>query len=195
MSTHASMYIPLSIQPTLLPQYIHVDRNSQWHTSAVLSIALESITLPTRLRYDAQRRGFVHLETALNVNGNQRIAQLQCGMLDSEIAPLAIAPTHGSTDDRAPSRNNSILVEEDGLELAEPSLDMNLSYCNARSTPSLAGQHDVSDHVFGAVEITRTKSAATRDEQTDEDEVTYARKRRRFAGLPVIERFATPPSS
>lgn len=196
MSTHASMYIPLSIPPTQLPQYVHFDRTSQWHTSALLSAALESITLPTRLRHDTQKRGFLdNLEGALNVHGNHRIAQLRCSMLDPETAPLVIATTHGTTDDRAPSANNGTLVEEDELKLAEPRLDMDLSCCNARSTSPFATQHDVSDHVFGVVETTRTKVEAARDEEAEEGEITYARKRRRFAGLPVIERFVTPTLS
>ncbi|CAF9928443.1 MAG: mtDNA inheritance, partitioning of the mitochondrial organelle [Alectoria fallacina] len=190
MSTHASMYIPLSVPPTRLPQYVRLDRNSQWHTSALLSAALESVTLPTRLRHDTQKCGFVDgLEAALNVNGNQRIAQLQCSVLDPETAPYVIAIPRGSTDDRAPSGNNRLLVEEDGLNLAGPRLDMDLSCCNARSTSPFAAQHDRSDHFFGAVESVRTKSEAAKDETTDDVEITYALKRRRFAGLPVIERF------
>lgn len=190
MWAHASMYVPMSIPPTQLPQYVHFDRNSQWHTSALLSAALESTTLPTRLRSDTQRRGFIDdLEAALNVNGNQRIAQLQCSMLDPKNAPLVVAKAHGSTDDRAPSGNNRILVEEDEPKLAKQRLDMDLSCCYARSTSPFATQHDASGHVFGAVETMRTKSDSAKDEDNDEDGITYARKRRRFAGLPVIERF------
>lgn len=191
MSAHASMYIPLSIPPTQLPQYVHIDRNSQWHTSALLSAALESITLPTRLKHGTQKRGFVDdLEAALNVNGNQRIAQLQCSILNPSTSPLIT--THGCTDDRAPSGSNRILVEEDSLKLADPRIDMDFSGCNAQSTSPFVIQHDKSDHVFGAVETTRIKIETAKDEETDEDEINYARKRRRYAGLPVIERFVTP---
>lgn len=193
MSTHASMYIPLSIPPIQLPQYVHLDRNSQWHTSALLSAALESITLPTRLRHGTQKRGFVDdLETVLNVNGKQRIAQLQCSMLDPK---NVIAITHGSIDDRAPSGNSLILAEEDRLKLAEPRLDMNLSFCNARSISPFATQHDIPDHVCGAVESKRTKFEAANVEETGDNESNFARKQRRFAGLPVIERFVTPALS
>ena len=186
------MYIPLSIPPTQLPQYVHLDRNSQWHTSALLSAALESITLPTRLRHDPEKRGSVDdLEAALNVNGNQRLAQLQCSILDPENARSKIGTPRGSTDDRATSGNNTLLIEEDRLKLAEPKLDMDLSHFNARSSSPFATQHDRSDHVFGSVESVRTKIEAARDEEKDEDEITYSRKRRRFAGLPVIKRFVT----
>ena len=191
MSAHASMYIPMSMSPTQLPQYVHIDRNSQWHTSALLSAAMESITLPTRLKHDTQKRGFIgDLEAALNVNGNQRVAQSQCSILDPLISPLITS--HGSTDDRAPSGSNRILVEEDSLKLADPRLDLDFSGCNARSTSPFVIQHVKSDHVFGAVETTRTKIETAKDEETDEDEINYARKRRRYAGLPVIERFVTP---
>lgn len=190
MSAHASMYIPMSIPPTQLPQYVHIDRYSQWHTSALLSAALESITLPTRLKHDTQKHGFVgDLEAALNVNGNQRIAQLQCSILDPNHSPLIT--THGSTDDRVPSGSNCILVEEDGHNLADSKLDMNFSWSNARSISPLLTQHNKSDHVFGAVENTRTKIEIAKDEETDKDNINYARKRRRSAGLPVIERFVT----
>lgn len=191
MSAHASMYIPLSIPPTQLPQYVHIDRNSQWHTSALLSAALETITLPTRLKQDTRKRGLVgNLGAALNVNGNQRIAQLQCSILDPNNSPLIT--THGSTDDRTPLGSNRILVEDDGHKLADPRLDMNFSWSNARSTSPLVTQRDKSDHVFGAVETTRTKIGTAKDEETDKDEINYARKRRRYSGLPVIERFVTP---
>ena len=183
MSTHASMYIPLSVPPTQAPQYLRFDRGSQWHTSALLSAALESTTLPTRLRHDIQKRGFADdLEAALNVNGNQRIAQLGYSMLDPEDAPLAV---HGSTDDRAPLGSNAILVEKNRLKLAKPKVDMDLSCWNARS----ANQCEVSDHVFGTVEVTRAKVEAAGDEKIDEDAVTYLREQGRRAGLPLIERF------
>lgn len=190
MSTHASMYIPLSVPPTQTPPYVRIDRDSQWHTSALLSAALESMTLPTRLRRDNQKRGFFDdLGAALNVNGNQRIAQLQCSILDYENLPLELATTHGSADDRAPSGNNPVLVEEDGLKLAEVRLDMNFSCCNTWSTSPFATQQNLSDRVFGAVEITRTKFEAAKDKATGEDGFIYAQKRRRFAALPVIERY------
>ena len=193
---HASMYTPLSIPPTQLPQYVHFDRMSQWHTSALLSAALESITLPTRLKHGTQKRWLIDdLEAALNVNGKQRIAQLQCSMLDSGDAPLVTTITHGSIDDRIPSGNHRVLVEEDKVELDESKYDMDLSCRNTRLRSRSGTQHDMPDHVFGAIETTRTKTEAAKYEGRDEDEINYGRKRRRLAGLPGIERFVTPTLS
>ena len=193
MSTHASMYIPISTPSTQLPQYVHLDRCSQWHTSALLSVALESITLPTRLRHDNAKRGFFNdLEAALNANGNQRIAQLQCSVLNPDNLPPVKAIAHGSIDDRTPSGSNYILVEDAEVKLVEPKLDMDLSRRETRSTSPFATRHDSSDHVFGKVENRRINVEVREDEEASEDEVAYARQRRRFAGLPVIEKFVTP---
>ena len=196
MSTHRSMYTPLSIPPTQLPQYVHLDRKSQWHTSALLSAALESVTLPTRLRHGIQNRWSTNdLEAALNVNGNQRIAQLQCSMFSPEDAPLLTAIPHGSIDNRAPSGDNRILVEQDGLKLAESRFDMDLSCGNTRLTRRTATQHDVSGHVFGAIETMRTRFKTAKRKGTDEDETTDAGEWRRAARLPVVKRFVSPALS
>ena len=189
MSTLASMYTPMSIPLTKLPQYVLFDRNSHWHSSALLSVALESVTLPTRLRRGFRKGWFLDdLEAALNVNGNQRIAQLQCSILEET---LVSAISYGSTDDRAPSGNNNILDKEDGLRFAESRFDMDFTCDNTRSTSRIATQHNVSDHVFSAIETTRSKVETAKDEEMDEDNATDARKLRRLASLPVIERFVT----
>ena len=192
MSTHASMYMPISVPSTQLPQYVQLDRCSQWHTSALLSLALESITLPTRLRHDVAKRGFFNdLEAALNVNGNQRIAQLQCSVLNPDNVPHVKAIAHGSIDNRTPSGSNHVLAEDAEVKLVEPRLDMDLSCGETRSTSTFATRHDSSDHVFGTVENRRINVEVRKDEEAGEDEVAYDRKRRRFAGLPVIEKFVT----
>ena len=196
MSTLASMYTRMSIPLTKLPQYVLFDRNSQWHTSALLSVALESVTLPTRLRRGVRKRWFLDdIEAALNVNGNQRIAQLQCSILDPEDGSPVSAVSYGSTDDRAPSGNKDILGEEHGLRYAESSFDMDFTCGNTRSTSRLATQHNVSDHVFGALETTRTKVETAKDKEMVEDNATDVRKLRRLANLPVIERFVTTTMS
>ena len=187
------MYIPLSIPSTQLPQYVQLDRHSQWHTSALFSTALESISLPTRLRHDAHKRGLIcDLEAALNINGNQRIAKLQYSILDPEETPLLAAITHGSTDCRAPPGTNGVLAEEEKIKLAEQRFDIDLFNDNAPSTSPFATRHGLPDHAFGIVDNLRTKIATARAQGLDEDDITCARKRRRFAGLPVVEKYVIP---
>jgi hypothetical protein len=189
MSSHASLYVPLSLPTGILPEYVHLNRDSCWHVSALLSIAVESMTLPSRLRPDIQERGLLgDIEAALNVNGNQRIAQLQCSILDPEPEPFEVVDDRARNDDRAPSTMNSTMVEEDGLYATASYLDMNLSAGNIPSSLSLASQYGASDHTFGAVDCTRGRLKAMEEKEADEDEVADTRKRRRFAGLPVTER-------
>ena len=187
MSSHASLYVPLSLPAGILPEYVHLNRDSPWHVSALLSIAVESMTLPSRLRPDTQERGLLgDIEAALNVNGNQRIAQLQCSILDPEPQPFRVVDDRARNDDRVPSTMNRTMIEEDGHYATASYLDINLSAGDIRSSLSLASQHGASDHTFGAVDCTRGRPEAM-EEKEDEDEVADIRKRRRFAGLPVTE--------
>lgn len=194
MATHASLYIPMSIPSTSLPKYVRLNRDSQWHTSALLSAALESMTLPARLRPDSERRGLLgDLEAALNVNGNQRIAQLECSITDPKNEPPSATNGHRIKDDRAPSHTNHTMIEEDGSEATKSHLDIDLSGGDAGLSSAGASQHHASDHMFGAVEVIRGRNGAIREEEANDD-VTGARKRRRFAGLTVVERFVSAKS-
>ena len=194
MARNASLYVPLSVPAIQLPQYVHLNRDSQWHISALLSTALESMTLPSRLRPEQQRRGLLgDIEAALNVNGNQRIAQLQCTILDPDTELPRSVNGYRSHDDRAPSNSVHAMTGEGDVEMITSRLDMNLSTGNPKSS-SYASQHDTSDHIFGAVENIRGTRQGADDQELDDDEITYARKRRRLAGWSVVERFVARQS-
>lgn len=187
LSTHASMYIPLSFPAAPLPPYVHLDRSSQWHVAALLSAAVESMTLPSRIRPGIQKGGFLgDLEAALNVNGYQRVAQLQCSIIiDPEDELPQDSSIKGSKDRRLVSNTNHTMVKEDEVENVRTSLDINLSSGDGTSSASSVAKQD---HVFGAVEEIRGKVEETQEER-DPDEVSYGQKQRRCAGLAVIERF------
>lgn len=191
LSTHASMYIPLSIPAAPLPPYVHLDRTSQWHVTALLSAAVESMTLPSRMRPGMQKRGVLgDLEAALNVNGYQRIAQLQCSIIIDPNDELSRdSSTHGSKDGRVPLNTNHTMVEEDEDEAVKTSLDINLSSGDGTHSATSVVKQRASDHVFGAVEEARGKIEVAQKEEIEQEEVSCARKRRRWARLPVIERF------
>lgn len=119
LSEHASMYIPLSF-PTSpsssLPKSICrqlFDRESLWHTSALLATVIESISLPSRLYQfgengNGSRAGCLNtIEAVLNGNGNQKISSVQMSIADAatlqtrgekEISNLGVRG--GSSDDR-----------------------------------------------------------------------------------------------
>lgn len=50
ISPQSNLYVPIVDVPQRLPGYLHVDRQSQWQTTALISSALETVTLPSRLR-------------------------------------------------------------------------------------------------------------------------------------------------
>ncbi|KEZ42951.1 putative MtDNA inheritance protein Dml1 [Scedosporium apiospermum] len=75
--------IPLSLpSATHLPSY-SLNPSSPWHVSALLSTALESSTLPTRLHPFAQHptpTTLSDLSAALNLQGRHNLARLQMGL-------------------------------------------------------------------------------------------------------------------
>ena len=181
------MYIPLSIPPTPLPQYLRLDRDSQWHISALLSMAVESMTLPSRLRPDQGKRGTLHdMEALLNVNGNQRIASLKCSIM--ETADNSGISSPAKTDERMPRSNTSDRLHgEDAMQETTARSDVDLSCGEARPTASGYNQPRAIEHVFARVECLRDQNYQTTMTSTDGDE--NSRKHRRLAGLPINHRF------
>lgn len=180
VSSQASMYIPLTIPSTPLPPYIELDRTSQWHTSALLSMAWESATLPSRFRPDHGKRGPMDdMEAALNVNGNQHIASLQCSLLDpSQANGNNTALSRASNDQRMPGPNTSNWDwGEDNAQEANARYDVDLSSSKT---------HDKHDHVFGRVEVCRGN--AGQGNEIDGDDDGQSRKRRRTAGAPIVQK-------
>lgn len=50
ISSQSSLYTPIIDPPRRLPSTFNVDLGSEWHTSALIATALESATLPSRLK-------------------------------------------------------------------------------------------------------------------------------------------------
>ena len=192
VSMQASMYIPLSIPSLRLPSYLDLDRGSIWHTSALLSMALESITLPSRLRPDGGKRGLLDdMEAALNVNGNQRIGKVQMSLPDP-LVPKGQQRVAGETeDDRTRGPNTQGLFHEDAFLASAASLDMDFFYGAAPTSRGFHAHSEKKDHVFGQVEIMRGNTGPTH-EQDDGHADGNTRKRRRYASLPILEKLVSP---
>ena len=193
MSTHASMFVPMSL-PARLPQYIHLDHESVWHTTAMLSTALETATLPSRLKGTEFNRGFLSaMEAALNINGNQRIAQMQCSVLEPKTITTPHTQTRGVGDPRAPSSIQRSMVEDDG---DDPTIKLDVDLSGGDLVSSRTEGAHPSDRAFGALDCLRGRPAAEpgMDEgaMSEEDDLGDARKKARFDGRPIIERYRTP---
>ncbi|KAL8806282.1 MAG: hypothetical protein Q9182_001429 [Xanthomendoza sp. 2 TL-2023] len=191
ISTMASMYVPLAV-PAYLPPYIQLDQSSQWHVSALLSMALESMTLPSRQKPGDAIRGLLgDMEAALNANGNQRIAQLQCSVIDASKLHLSTAEGPQATNDHRIPAGSSLqnLENEDQVGKAKSNLDISFSTGEPSHTALSLRQWAKSNHVFGKVESLR--GVPWIGYQVDDDDVTKSRKRRRLASLPPMERYST----
>lgn len=86
----ASLLVPIALPSTLSPRLRSVldfDARSQWHTSALLSAAVESATLPSRLKDGANRDSLGNMADSLNVHGKQTVANLQMSFADAADVP------------------------------------------------------------------------------------------------------------
>ncbi|KAI9687658.1 MAG: mtDNA inheritance, partitioning of the mitochondrial organelle [Bogoriella megaspora] len=86
IAQQASVYIPLTNKPSLLPSYVSIDPLSKWHASALQATALESMTLPARLRPTAESRiSLSDLEFAFSNHGSRRVASLGLSVADPNV--------------------------------------------------------------------------------------------------------------
>ena len=75
MYKHASLIVPITL-PRPLGSRVSLDASSSWHTSALVASALESVTLPSRLRSGLDNDTFAGMTGLLNQLGKQSIASL-----------------------------------------------------------------------------------------------------------------------
>ncbi|KAF3770246.1 hypothetical protein M406DRAFT_36446, partial [Cryphonectria parasitica EP155] len=88
----ASLLVPVSLpstQPPRLRNMLSLDASSPWHASALLSAAIETATLPSRLKDTASRDALGTISDMLNVHGKQNVANLQMSFSDVGEVPHA----------------------------------------------------------------------------------------------------------
>jgi hypothetical protein len=175
-----------------------MDLHSQWHVSALLSTAIETMTLPSRLKArDGSRETLDQLVYALNVNGNQNIAKLRMSIdqkttLNGHSRPGRLEVGSQSSDARMPSQDRRANESRDEEEDEVSTFDMDF-FPSESIEQNRGRRHLKKPHVFGQAESHRVSEEATRNEATDEDE-GFERARRRAAGLPIIQRSVYPSS-
>lgn len=177
--------------------------------SALFSTAVESITLPSRLKSATNRETLDTLAAALNINGKQNIAKLQMSLV-----PESSNSVDGSNfdvsgkagDRRLPSHlisrvngnghssgiHSSNLTEDDNNEdLALESLDIDF-FPSSPPTTSRQRLTPKKLHIFGQAETYRGDLNSNKtSHETDYD--GHSRAIRRAAGLPILHRCAPTP--
>lgn len=81
ISSQASLFMRMVEPPVQLPDRVRIDPTSPWHTSALLSTAMETVSLPARLRPSNGIRSTMRdLEDVLRRDERQHIAVLRLGV-------------------------------------------------------------------------------------------------------------------
>lgn len=197
MSSSASLYTPLALPSQALPTYVDLDRRSEWHRSALLSTAVESMTLPSRLKpREGVRQSLDGLAASLNVNGNQKIARLKLSIgfdavqeetngVHSGLNPGPTEALQSRSDARMPLQNGRASVVP-AVDDDDVMFDMDL-FPTYDPSSSRGRNTSMKCHIFGQAEAFRGVGTDAHLEADDFDGLTRAR--RRAAGLPIIYRY------
>lgn len=179
ISEQASIYIPISEDLQHVPSYVSFNSQSKWHASAILSTALETSTLPIRLK--TTQTTLESLEAILNSNGSQRIVGLGFSVF-TEVAPLngekRTQNDKQQKDRRVTSdRQLNLDVAEDGDPVP---WDMDLFPRWGDDVHRSSGEH-----FFSMSETIRTRAESDTPSQRwqDQDHV-----RQKSLGLPISQR-------
>ncbi|TIA44226.1 tubulin nucleotide-binding domain-like protein [Aureobasidium pullulans] len=179
ISSQASMYIPLTTLPDVLPPYVHLNGSSKWHTSALQLLAMESMTLPTRLRAGQQgRSSFADIETLLSNDGNRRIAQLNMSIKDPSELEGEADGNAGQHDSRMNNFTNGNHGHDDSNT---KDLDIDMQPKTANLTGERGNDHRRT-HVFSQLQSLRGKWKSNL-----EIEDTNLASRDRFGHGPRVE--------
>jgi hypothetical protein len=192
IAPQASLYIPMTMPTARLPPYVVLDPQSPWHVSGLLSAALESMSLPSRLKIQSgSRQTMDALISVLNVNGNQNIAKLRMSVdqstaLNGHNRPGRLATPVESRDPRVPSQER-VVTRSHGDEKPDLAI-FDMDFFPAETGEQISWQQrNKEPHVFGQAEAFRVQEVTSSQGTNAEDE-GYERARRRAAGLPLIHK-------
>jgi len=152
ISPQASMYIPVTTNPSSLPSYINgFDASSRWHSSALQMSALETMTLPSRLRTtNSARQTLASFEATLNNDGKRLIANLSASATDPSKLSGA-SNGHSGTD----SRING--YDGDDAASSKSKLDIDFTPPPPSFDPTARRERIMQGALFGAVKSLRGK--------------------------------------
>lgn len=195
IAPQASIFIPMTM-PSVLPSYTTLDMQSQWHRSALFATAMESVTLPSRLRsHHGARQTLDQLVSALNINGNQNIAKIrmsidQANAQNGDHRPSRLEVQGQSRDLRLPSQSRVRHADEFAVADAGEGLKIfDIDFFPTETGEQGRGrQSSKKTHVFGQAENYRTGEISADENDVGDEDVGHERARRRAAGLPIIQR-------
>lgn len=153
IAPNSSVYVPIPSDARNEPPYLRVDRTA-WQTSALQAAAIESYTLPSRLRpVDGRRFMLGDMEMAINRDGMRRIAELELSATDpSELS----ASTNNGTVQRDSRMTNGANDNFSDSKANTERYDIRLFGSRlGTQAHTVNGHANGRDHIFGRVESLR----------------------------------------
>ncbi|CAG8955192.1 hypothetical protein HYFRA_00007208 [Hymenoscyphus fraxineus] len=187
ISPQSSVFVPLTVPSGILPPYMKLNLQSEWHISALLATAVESVSLPSRLKLqNSSRETLSLLENSLNINGNQTIAKLQMSV-DQKDAANGVQ--NGDAPLLSESTDSRIFSQADASTDSETK-NLDMEFFPTGGEEQVRGpRRSKKVHVFGQTELSRTSEDVDPSNPTGAYD-GYERARRRAAGLPIIQKRA-----
>ncbi|RAL16706.1 misato family protein [Aspergillus homomorphus CBS 101889] len=168
IAPQASLYTPIIDPPSRIPSTIHIDPHSEWYTSALISSALESVTLPTRLR------PYHDFEASLaGDDGVHKIFELQSTIVPED--ENTERPNQGFTTQAQQAED-----KEDTKSNAKFELDFTYD-----------GLDSDKAHIFNQLQVSRG-IITTRKDQSSEEDLGTVRRQRLYNSEPMFQRFHAP---
>ena len=109
IGAYASVYVPLGL-PEIFPEGLSLNRSSLWHTAGLLSAAVETALLPTRLNSTRGSRSplLQEWEDVLVDGGRRKVARLSFGV------EREVEESKESVWDARMKSTSSLLIEKKG---------------------------------------------------------------------------------
>lgn len=166
ISPQSSLYTPIVDPPRRLPSLLHVDPQSEFYTSALICSAVETVTLPSRLRR------YHDFEASLaGIDGTHKIFELQSTIVPDEEKDAAKSFVRKLHD-------NAQSLECEFSEELETKFDLDFTY----DDPSGKARH-----VFNQIQVIRGFDPAS------EGLEYFSSHQQQFRDVEqTLERFYTP---
>ncbi|KAE8380635.1 tubulin domain-containing protein [Aspergillus bertholletiae] len=166
ISPQSSLYTPIIDPPSHIPGKVYFDPQSEWQTTALISSAMESITLPTRLRQ------FHDFESSLaGDDGTHKIFELQSSVVtdDGTNPPLKESLTESKTS---------------GQGIVKPQAEFELDF-------TYDGQGSNNSHIFNQLQVWRG-TKPDQDESVLQEDIGLSRKQRYYNSAPMLQSYHAP---
>lgn len=169
ISPQSSFYTPIIDPPHRLPKTFNVDFQSEWQTSALISSAMETVILPSRLR------PYRDFESSLaGEDGIHKIFELQSMILTDKEAQHSTKPTNGAES------------SEDASSQVKTEFDVDFSYDSRDSNKS---------HIYNQVQVSRGINPEQKKNDgpaTEDIDLGMRRKLRLHNSQPMFQRWVLP---